>query len=102
MAIETLAPLTRLQMTAPGLAPRAEASTSPAGGFARVLEQVVGGAASADAKAAQAIEDLASGAAEDVHTAVLAVAQADLSFRLALELRNRLQEAYQQVTQIQV
>jgi flagellar hook-basal body complex protein FliE len=32
----------------------------------------------------------------------LAVAQADLSFRLILELRNRLSEAYQEIMRMQV
>jgi flagellar hook-basal body complex protein FliE len=32
----------------------------------------------------------------------LAVAQADLSFRLILELRNRLADAFQEVTRMQV
>jgi flagellar hook-basal body complex protein FliE len=32
----------------------------------------------------------------------LAVAQADLSFRLALEVRNRLLDAYQEVSRMQV
>jgi flagellar hook-basal body complex protein FliE len=33
---------------------------------------------------------------------VLAITQADLSFRLALETRNRLQDAYQEITRLTV
>jgi flagellar hook-basal body complex protein FliE len=102
MSLDSLSPITRLQTAS--AAPRYEPPGvgQPANGFARVLDQVFGEASAADAQAAHAVQDLATGAAEDVHTVALAVAKADLSFRLALELRNRLQEAYQQITQIQV
>lgn len=71
-------------------------------GFARVLEAVLGSTGSADAEAAKAIEDLATGKAEDLHTVALATAKSDLAFRLALDIRNRLQSAYQQITQLQI
>jgi flagellar hook-basal body complex protein FliE len=100
MSVDSLSPITRMQTTT---APRYEApGGQAANGFARVLGQVLGDASASEAQAAHAIQDLATGAAEDVHTAALAVAKADLSFRLALELRNRLQDAFQQVTQMQV
>jgi flagellar hook-basal body complex protein FliE len=67
-----------------------------------VLSQVLGGASQSDAQANEAIAALASGEADDVHSAVLAVAQADLGFRLALEIRNRMLEAFQEVSRLQV
>jgi flagellar hook-basal body complex protein FliE len=67
-----------------------------------VLNGILGANQQATVAADAAIRDLATGNAQDLHTVSLAVAQADLSFRLILELRNRLTEAYQEVTRMQL
>jgi flagellar hook-basal body complex protein FliE len=78
--------------------------TQPSGGaaFGGMLEDLLSGEAVASAKADHAIQALAAGKAEGMHTVTLAVAQADLQFRLILELRNRLTEAHQEVMRMQV
>jgi flagellar hook-basal body complex protein FliE len=85
-------------------APRAEASAPGAAGsgFAQVLQGVIGQNTQAQQAADAAVTSLATGQAQDLHTVSLAVAQADLSFRLILELRNRLTDAYQEVQRMQV
>lgn len=102
MPVDALGPIARLprleQLTAP---PTADAAT-PAGGFAGVLNGLLAGNAQATTAADAAITDLATGKAQDLHTVTLAVAQADTSFRLILELRNRLSDALQEVTRAQV
>ena len=40
--------------------------------------------------------------AQGVHRVLLDVAKADLAFRLALEVRNRLTEAYQEIMRMQM
>ena len=70
--------------------------------FAGVLSGVLNANAEANASADAAVRDLATGDAQDLHTVSLAVAQADLSFRLILELRNRLADAFQEVSRMQV
>ncbi len=107
MPIDSLAPLAHLQPLVPlGGAPLADlapASAQPAGsGFAAVLGGLLDGNRAASATADAAVRDLATGEAQDLHTVSLAVAQADLSFRLILELRNRLADAFQEVTRMQV
>lgn len=98
-SIASLGSLTRLQ-------PLAEAPPSaganPAAGFAGILNGLIAGNTQANAAADAAVAGLANGTAQDLHTVTLAVAQADLSFRLILELRNRLAEAFQEVTRMQV
>ena len=64
--------------------------------------RVVPSANKAASNNADLICALATGEAQDLHTVSLAVAQADLSFRLILELRNRLADALQEVTRMQV
>jgi flagellar hook-basal body complex protein FliE len=99
-SLAPLAPLARLQPLAPQTP--AEAQPTPASGFASFLNGLLAGNAQASATADAAVTALATGEAQDLHTVSLAVAQADLSFRLILELRNRLADAFQEVTRMQV
>ena len=73
-----------------------------AGGFLRVLDGLLSGAASQEAAADQAVRSLAMGQTDNLHGVLLDVAKADLSFRLVLEIRNRLTEALQEVLRMQV
>jgi flagellar hook-basal body complex protein FliE len=86
-----------------GSVPAQAVSAPPASdGFSRILDAVLGDASRTDAAASLAIQGLATGEADDLHTVALAVAQSDLSFRLALEIRNRLLDAFQEVSRMQV
>lgn len=98
-AMNTVGALPRLQPLAPA-SPTAD--TQPAAPFAGVLNNVLANNAQAHANAEAAVRDLAAGNTQDLHTVSLAVTQADLSFRLILELRNRITEAFQEVTRMQV
>jgi flagellar hook-basal body complex protein FliE len=53
-------------------------------------------------QADQSVQSFLSGENEDVHTAVLAVQRADLSFSLFQQVRNRVVAAYQEVMKMQV
>jgi flagellar hook-basal body complex protein FliE len=70
--------------------------------FGDLLKDLLAHEASANQAADKAITDLATGKAESIHEVGLAVAQADLQFRLVLELRNRLTDAYQEVMRMQI
>jgi flagellar hook-basal body complex protein FliE len=86
------------------LAPAAAREVPPAAtsGFATVLNGLLDTNRQAHAAADAAVAALATGQAQDLHTVALAVAQADLSFRVILELRNRLSDAFQEVTRMQM
>ena len=49
----------------------------------------------------QTVQDFAAGKVEDVHEVMVAMNRADLSFRMMLEVRNKLLDAYQEVMRIQ-
>src|SRR6266851_3300936 len=70
--------------------------------FPRVLEQLLTSAAQSHESAEAAVRDLAVGQTDNLHGVMLQMAQADLSFRLILEIRNRLTEAYQEIMKMQV
>jgi flagellar hook-basal body complex protein FliE len=62
-----------------------------------VMDQV--GQLQTDAE--QQVSSLLHGDGEDVHTAMIAMQKADLSFQLMMQARNKIIDAYQQVSQMQ-
>jgi flagellar hook-basal body complex protein FliE len=80
----------------------ASAGPKSEGGFARSLNDLLGGASAQDAKASEAVQQLATGQTDNLHGVALAAAKADLSLRLVVEVRNKLQDAYQEVMRMQV
>ncbi|MFO8008047.1 MAG: flagellar hook-basal body complex protein FliE [Candidatus Brocadiia bacterium] len=53
-------------------------------------------------EADRAVYDLATGRLDSMHKVVAAVNEADLSFRLMMEIRNKLLEAYKEIMRMQV
>jgi len=87
----------------PALPESSSLSASGSGaGFPRLLQQVLDNAAQSHGGAEAAVRDLALGRTDNLHNVMLQMAQADLSFRLVLEIRNRLTEAYQEIMKMQV
>jgi flagellar hook-basal body complex protein FliE len=70
--------------------------------FAKVMDRLLGEANTQQMQADRAVQDLAAGKVDNLHEALLSVAKADLSFRLVLEVRNRLTDAYQEVMRMAV
>lgn len=66
-------------------------------GFARIFDELVGGADQAQAEAGRAVEGLLSGDVKDVHQVMVAVNKAELSFRFLVEVRNKLTDAYKEL-----
>jgi flagellar hook-basal body complex protein FliE len=106
-ALAPLASLSSLPRLAP-LSPNEATGAAPAAGgtggsgFGTLLNNILDGNRQANAAADAAVRDLATGEAQDLHTVSLAIAQAEVSFRLILEIRNRLSDALQEVTRMQV
>jgi flagellar hook-basal body complex protein FliE len=70
--------------------------------FGQLLQQLLASNAQSSEKANNMVQSLINGKAENLHTVSLAVAQADISFRFLLELRNRATEAYQEIMRMQI
>ena len=64
----------------------------------RYLQEVNG----LEEAASKSVLELASGETESLHQVVAAISEADLSFRLMMQIRNKLLEAYQQIIRMQV
>lgn len=100
-------PIAALTPVALGL-PLAPPSASPppvqAGGtsFGGIMDSLLSNAADSHQGAQAALRSLAVGETDNLHSVMLRMAQADLAFRLVLEVRNRLTEAYQEIMKMQV
>jgi flagellar hook-basal body complex protein FliE len=85
------------------VAPAAQPAGQPAGsGFMKLLDGLLQQVNSSQGVADQAVRDLATGRTDNLHGVLLSVAKADLSFRLFLEIRNRLTDALQEIMRMQV
>jgi flagellar hook-basal body complex protein FliE len=78
--------------------PSAETGSMFQGMFQTAVNTVEG----MQAKADSTVQSFLSGENEDVHSSVLAVQQASLSFSLFQQVRNRVVSAYQEVMKMQV
>lgn len=53
-------------------------------------------------EASKAAEDLAVGRTENIHETMIALEKADLSFKMMMQVRNKLVRAYEEVMRMQV
>lgn len=76
----------------------AATEAAPAGGFGGALNRLTETQAESD----RAIEQLLAGENVDLHQVMLSVEKTDIAFRVALQLRNKLVQAYQEIMRMQV
>jgi len=84
--------------TAGLFSPAAKPDAAP---FSDLLTDAVGDVNRLQDQAAEAVRGLMSGAGVDVHQAMIATQKADMAFELALAVRNKAVQAYQQVMGMQ-
>lgn len=70
--------------------------------FSQLISHLMNDANVQQVQSDKAVEGLVKGETNNVHDVVLSVAKADLSFRLMLEVRNRLLDSYQEIMRMQV
>ena len=74
----------------------------PTDSFASMLGQMVSDVNSQQAVSAQTVSALQSGQNVPLHQAVIAMEEANVSFQLMVEVRNRLLDSYQEIMRMQV
>jgi flagellar hook-basal body complex protein FliE len=81
------------------------ASAAAAGGdkneFFRTLDGVMNQVDDASGDAQTKVREMLQGNGQDLHTAMIAVEKADLSFQLMMQVRNKIIQAYQTISQMQ-
>ena len=84
-------------------APQGITPAQPAGNsFASMLGQFVSEVNAQSTASAQAVNALQSGQNIPLHKAVIAMEEANVSFQLMVEVRNRLLESYQEIMRMQM
>ena len=91
--LQSLTPISPLQP----LMEQGKASTEAQGGthFSDLLKQAMQEVSEAEHSADQEARNLMSGEATDMHSAILAVQKADVSFQMMMAVRSKLISAYQ-------
>jgi len=82
------------------ISPAPEGS-SDGGKFMETLQQSMDQVEGAQGDASAQVAQLLSGQGADVHSAMIAVEKADLSFQLMMQVRNKIVQAYQQISNMQ-
>lgn len=70
--------------------------------FKNVINNLIKDVDQLQKTAAKATEKLVTGELEDVHQVVVAMQEAQTSFRMLMEVRNKMVEAYREVMKMQV
>ena len=70
--------------------------------FEQVLSDALKDVNKAQVESNVQIQNMLSGDIQDVHTAMIAVQKADLSFQMMMQVRNKLIDAYQEIMRMQV
>ena len=92
-----------IQMPSELAMPQGIGSTQPVGSsFASMLGNMVSEVNAQSAVSGQAVSALQSGQNVPLHHAVIAMEEANVSFQLMVEVRNRLLESYQEIMRMQV
>ncbi len=92
---EAIGPEIRLDIERPGQGERTEESGSIP--FSERLRQFAAEVQDTQATADQSMHDFAEGRNDDIHGTMIQMQQADIQFRLATNIRNRVIEAYREV-----
>ena len=79
----------------------AHQETAPGAPFADLLTNAVGQVNQLEDQAETAVTGLMTGSGVDVHQAMIATQKASMAFELALAVRNKAVQAYQQVMSLQ-
>ena len=94
-------PVTSLRNLPSRLEPAAERSGAREWGFVETLQGAMDQVDQLRQTAENKVGSLLEGSGMDVHSALIAVEKADLSFQLMMEVRNKIVAAYQEISRMQ-
>jgi len=79
----------------------AESTSGSGGGFADTLRGAMAEMGELSSQAESKVAGVLTGNGTDVHSALIAVEKADLSFQLMMQVRNKIVSAYQEISRMQ-
>lgn len=77
-------------------------SPSEPGGFMDSLKAAIGKVNDAQLQGGQAVDALLTGQTQDIHRTMVALEQANVSFQLMMQIRNKLIGAYEEIQRMQI
>ena len=90
------------KLTAPNGTNKSGRLESTFNDFGQMLNNVINDLSQKESAANESITGLAAGEDIELHQVMLSMQEADISFQLAMQVRNKLVEAYQEVMRMQV
>ena len=82
--------------------PRAPGKTEEGASFGDMLKTAISTANDLQKQSDVEIQKLMTGETQDLHTTMIAVQKADLSFQMMMQVRNKIVQAYQEIMRMQV
>ncbi len=82
-------------------APESQASEKGSG-FGDVLKDAISTVNELQKQSDNDIQKLMTGESQDLHTTVIAMQKADLSFQMMMQVRNKIMDAYQEIMRMQI
>jgi len=80
----------------------AASSAGGQGGFTSALKDAIGQVEQMHSDAQQQESELLQGDRKDVHNVMIAVEKADIAFQLMMQVRNKIVNAYQEISRMQI
>jgi len=77
-------------------------SEKPTQSFSSILQNAIKGVNQDQLDGEQAIQDYVSGKETSLHSTLISLEKADISFKLMMQVRGKLMEAYQQIMRTSV
>ncbi|MDM7994840.1 MAG: flagellar hook-basal body complex protein FliE [Acidobacteriota bacterium] len=71
-------------------------------GFGDILKDAISTVNELQKSSDQEIQKLMTGESQDLHTTVIAMQKADLSFQMMMQVRNKIVQAYQEIMRMQI
>lgn len=96
-----LNPISNIESGAQSIGRTGSAAQSESG-FSNILSEALDNIDQTEAEAGKANEALLTGESDDIHTALIASQKAEIAVSYAVEVRNRMLEAYNSVMNMQV
>ena len=75
---------------------------SESGGFLDSLKSAIGKANEVQVQAGQSVDALMTGQTQNLHRTMVALQEADVSFQLMMQIRNKLVSAYDDIQRMQI
>ena len=95
-------PFSELQKLGPNALQQPLSASPPGASFGNLLGQMVNEVGAKQAAAGDAVSGILSGQNVSLHQAMIAMQEANVSFQLMVEVRNKLLESYQELMRMQI